>query len=107
LLFRSSFLTVSHVLNPVKQYSLEFISDGIANVLTFDMSLIPISEDFRGNLPTGLILGSVSGPAGPITGVTFELTGQVVTITLPTAPLQLYNGVTAIYTATWYLEFPN
>jgi hypothetical protein len=96
------------VLNPVKQYSLQFTSDGIATSLVFDMSLTPIREDFRGNLPTGLILGTVVGPNNvALTGVTFNLQGTTITISFNVAPPQLYDGVQAVYTATWYLQFPN
>lgn len=95
------------MLNPVKQYSLSFTSDGIATALQFDMSLTPINENFVGNLPSALILGSVSGPGGVISGTTFYLTGTTVLITFPEAPPQLNNGATAVYTATWYLQYPN
>lgn len=98
------------MLSLTKSYSQQFISDGIATELSFDMSLTPIKEDFRGNLPTGpnaILLASVSGPAGPVAGATFELVGTTVMITFPTAPPQLYNGSTALYTASWTLQFPN
>lgn len=96
------------MLNPAKLYSLPFTSDGIATSMSFDMSLTPINENFRGNLPNALILGQVKDPGGNVlSGVTFNLAGTTITISFNVAPPQLYNGSTALYTASWYLQFPN
>jgi hypothetical protein len=97
------------VLTPVKQYSVSFTSDGIATEITFDASLVPINENFRGNIPTGLLL-PVVGPAGgaPISGVTADLEGTTITLTFVTAPPQYdENNNLIIYVATFYLQFPN
>jgi hypothetical protein len=97
------------MLTPVKQYTVNFTSDGIATVISFDASLVPISEDFRGNVPTGLLLPIVLGAGNvPIAGVTAELVGTTITLTFPNAPPQYdVNNNLIVYVATFYLQFPN
>jgi hypothetical protein len=66
-----------------------------------------VNEDFRGNLPTG-VLGLVvtSTPTGNLSNITPLLAGQILTLTFGNgAPLQLSSGQVIVYTATFYLQY--
>jgi len=101
------------VLTAVKTYTLDFISDGIATVLDFDCSLAPISEDFRGNIPTAILLpngqGSITASGGAIVPTfTAAIAGTSVELTFASAPPQYdSNDNLVYYTFTFALEFPN
>src|SRR5208283_968520 len=93
----------------VKQYSFQFVSDGLSLTLNVDVSLAPFLQDFAGNLPVAVLdPGASSQPTGILAGVTATLSGTVVTLTFNGPPPQTDpSGNLIVYTATFILEFGN
>ena len=92
------------MIKPVKSYSLSFVSDGTSTAAEFDLSLLPIAEDFKGALPNQVLSVSVSNLA-PITA-TAALSGTTLTLTFSAAPPELDNtNATIVYVATFLLAF--
>lgn len=93
---------------PGKQYSIPFTSDGESTTLEIDCSLVPVSEDFRGNLPTGIAFPAItgSGITGNLANVTAQLTGSTVLFTFPNPLPQFDNADNLIlYNAAFVLQY--
>lgn len=92
-----------------KLYQVNFTSDGIVTTLPIDCSVVPISEDFKGNQPNQVISPKVTSvPTGDIANVTADLDGVTVTFTFENALDQNdINGNLILYTASFWLRFPN
>ena len=92
----------------LKQYSVDFTSDGESTVVEIDTSVVPVSEDFRGNAPTAVSQQAVTGEGitGNLPNTTATLQGTTVTITLPAAlPQYDANQNLIIYNVTFYLQY--
>lgn len=92
---------------PVKSYSIQFIVDGASESISFDLSLQPVIDDFRGSLPQQLLnVGASSTFTGPLAGVTGALVGTTVTLTFASAPPEFDGSNNRIvYTATMTVSF--
>ena len=98
------------MLNPIGQYELGFTSDGIATALVFDCSLVPLSIDFAGNIPSAVMLPVITTNNAGVTIPTYTaaLNGTSVTVTFQSAPPQLdVNGKLVIYNLSFVLQFPD
>lgn len=92
------------MIKPIKSYSLSFVSDGTSTAAVFDLSLLPISEKFRGALPVQVLNVAVTNLA-PITA-TAALAGAILTLTFSAPPPQLDGSSnTIIYVVTFLLAF--
>jgi hypothetical protein len=92
------------VIRPVKSYSLTFVADGASTTASFDLSLLPVAEDFKGALPQA-VLNPVITNLGVI-NFTTVLVGTTVTFTFSAAPPELDNTNNLIlYVATFLLAF--
>lgn len=97
------------MLTSVKQYTFNFISDGASTAVVTDCSILPIKEDFRGNLPIAVLSPAVQSIfTGPVANVTAQLVGQKVTLTFQAAPPRNDGtGNLIVYTASFYLQYGN
>jgi hypothetical protein len=92
------------VIKPVKSYSLSFTSDGTSLAASFDLSLLPISEDFRGSLPNAVLVPAITN-LGIVTFTT-SLVGTIVTFTFSAAlPEFDLSSNLILYVATFLLAF--
>lgn len=93
--------------NPAKQYSVSFVSDETSTDVSFDCSVAPISEDFRGKMPAGVLLPAISSVAsGPVSNVVAVLEGTTVTLSFANPlPRADGNGNLIVYTASFYLQY--
>jgi hypothetical protein len=103
-LIRPRGLSWVSVIRPVKSYSLTFVADGASTAASFDLSLLPVAEDFKG---AGAL--SVLNPAITNLGIitfTTTIVGTIVTFTFSAAPPELDNTNNLIlYVATFLLAF--
>ena len=95
------------MITPVKTYSFPFTSDGTSTTLIYDLSLLPIADEFKGSNPVGVVLPTVTSTfTGALTGVTATVSGSTVTFTFISAPAKLDNNSNLIvYTATCVVQF--
>lgn len=92
------------MIKPVKSYSLSFTSDGSSLSAAFDLSLLPVAEDFKGALPVAVLNPAITNLA-PITFTT-SLSGAIVTFTFSSAPPEFdLSSNLIIYVATFLLAF--
>jgi len=101
-------LRFQSVNTPGKQYNVPFNSDGESTTLSIDCSVAPVSEDFRGNLPTGIVDPAITGEGivGDLANVTVQLNGTTVLFTFPNALPQFDNANNLIlYNAAFVLQY--
>jgi hypothetical protein len=91
---------------PVKQYAIPFVCDGVSTTVSFDLSLLPAADKFRGALPQAVLTPVVTSvPSVSVPTVTAAVVGTTVTLTFLTAPQQLSGGILVVYTATFLIAF--